>query len=33
LFRPAPEAAVSLVQVAAFTPQGVTVQVFRRRRA
>lgn len=33
LFRPAPEAAVSMVQVAAFTPQGVTVQVFRRRRA
>ncbi|NMC72439.1 MAG: hypothetical protein GYA57_20615 [Myxococcales bacterium] len=33
LFRPAPDAAVSMVQVAAFTPQGVTVQVFRRRRA
>lgn len=33
LFRPAPGAAVSMVQVAAFTPQGVTVQVFRRRRA
>ena len=33
LFRPAAQAAVSMVQVAAFTPQGVTVQVFRRRRA
>jgi len=32
LFRPAPEAAVSMVQVAAFTPHGVAVQVLRRRR-
>jgi hypothetical protein len=32
LFSPAPDADVSMVQVAAFTPSGVTVKVFRRRR-
>jgi hypothetical protein len=31
LFRPAPVAGVAMIQVAAFTPTGVTIQVLRRK--
>ncbi|MBI5502935.1 MAG: hypothetical protein HY907_22010 [Deltaproteobacteria bacterium] len=31
LFRPGPVAGVAMVQVAAFTPGGVSIQVFRRK--